>query len=235
MSAVTERVNFREAMKLNPEAYPERAVGDWRIVHRTIEDDSLDRLRAALHGHGRYTPAGSYVGLFRGGTIVMSDVPDEMTDHLPACWAAERAGGRVLINGLGLGMVLHAVLAVPAVEHVDVVEASADVIALTGPVFADAVAAGRVTIHHADAFEQMRAWPAGSWWSVAWHDIWDVISEDNLPEMAQLNRSYGRRVGWQGAWCQEVGGFVTAGKSPTRHAMILEEGNVGLPRTKETG
>jgi spermidine synthase len=63
----------------------------------------------------------------------MADSEPEMRDHYEA---VARARGRVLINGLGLGMVLSAILAKPDVEHVTVVEVEPDVIALVGPHYA---------------------------------------------------------------------------------------------------
>lgn len=187
---------FADIMKLD---YPEAVDGDWSIERKTVEDDHLGKLRSYL-GH-RYTPAGTYVGLRHGRTLVMSDVPDEMHDHAEPYFEARRRGGRVLIHGLGLGMVLKAVLSLPNVEHVDVVELAPEVIRLVGPHFAEA-AAGRLTIHEGDCF-QMR-WPVGSRWQVVWHDIWNTICEDNLPEMARLHRSFGRRADWQGSWCHEL-------------------------------
>jgi hypothetical protein len=64
------------------------------------------------------------------------------------------------------------------------------------------VAAGRLTIHHGDALTYK--WPVGTRWTVAWHDIWDTICEDNLPDMNRLHRRFGRRVDWQGSWCRDL-------------------------------
>lgn len=145
------------------------------------------------------TPPGRYTGLKCNGTIWMSDVPDEKRQHSEALWEARRRGGRCLVHGLGLGMVVKALADLPNVEHVDVVELDPDVIALCGPAF-DRYGA-RVTIHHDDALA--RRWPSGTRWSVVWHDIWPTISADNLSEMGKLNRSFGRRADWQGAWAQD--------------------------------
>lgn len=185
--------------------------GPWRIVHRTVDADTAKAgaLRAYVTGSGRYTPPGAYVGLFRGQSIVMSDTPDEMRDHLAPYLEAKRRGGRVLLHGLGLGMLLHAVLQLPQVEHVDVVEVDADVIALCGPPL-ERLAGDRLTIHHDDAFT--RQWPVGVRWQVVWHDVWDVLCADNLADeeyavpgtYARLNRRFGRRADWQGAWGQEL-------------------------------
>lgn len=64
-----------------------------------------------------------------GAVWMVSDPPHAlgMLDH------ATYYRGRVLVAGLGLGLVLHALAALPAVTDVLVVERSPDVIALVGP------------------------------------------------------------------------------------------------------
>lgn len=181
---------------------PEGTVGRATVEKVTVEDDEFDRIRAIISGSGRYAPAGTYTRLLVGGRLWMSDTPDEKRDHLTAVLACSRPEvRRVLINGLGLGMVVAAALTFDHIEHIDVVEADADVIALVAPHYE---ASGRVKVHHADAYEQCKAWPKGTTWDVAWHDIWINLCVDNLAEMARLHRSYGRRVGWQGSWGKDL-------------------------------
>lgn len=150
-------------------------------------------VRSAMKGRG-YIPEGEYTSLTcKGRGIVMSDTPDEMRDHYHAFWKAK---GHVLINGLGLGMVLGAILRKPEVEHVTVIEIDPDVIDLVGPHYA----CGRLTIINVDAFEYVP--PKGARFGAAWHDIWDDYCADNLPEMTRLKRRYGRRADWQGCWSE---------------------------------
>ena len=63
----------------------------------------------------------------------MSTTPFEQRTNRTAFYDAT---GRVLINGLGLGMLLAAILRKPDVKRVRVIEHDADVIALVGPTFA---------------------------------------------------------------------------------------------------
>lgn len=170
-----------------------RSRGDWRIETRTIANRSFSFSQ-------RSVPPGTYTGLICNGTLWMSDTPDERRDHSCAYYEAKRRGGRVLVHGLGLGMVVKAMLDLPNVEHVDVVELAPDVIALCGPAF-DRYGA-RVTIHEGDALAYK--WPPGTRWTVVWHDIWPTICEDNLPQMATLHRKFGRRCDWQGSWCHDL-------------------------------
>lgn len=156
-------------------------------------------------GRGSLNPGDTYTRLLRkypnGGTsLVMSDTPDEIRDLMSIL---HRGKGRVLVNGLGLGCVLRGLLAKDQVEHIDVVEISADLIELIGPYFAGE----RVTIHQGDAFDF--TWPKGTRWDCVWHDVWDDLSIDNLNEYhgraqpgsyEKLHRRYGRRCDWQGSW-----------------------------------
>jgi hypothetical protein len=126
----------------------------------------------------------------------MSDTPAEMRDHREA---ARRAHGSCLINGLGLGMILAAVLRKPDVTDVTVVEFDADVIALVGPTYD---ADPRLTIVNADAFTYQP--PPGRRYAMAWHDIWSGIAATNLVSMAVLMRKYEPIADWQGCWAEDL-------------------------------
>jgi hypothetical protein len=173
---------------------PEGSRGKWTVAKFTVseQDAKMTALRAAMQGRG-YVPAGTYTQLTcQGRGIVMSDTPDERRDHYQA---VHRATGHVLINGLGIGMVLAAILKKPDVTKVTVVEVDADVIALVGPSFKDDP---RVDIVHASAFDYKP--PTDARYGAVWHDIWDDLCGDNLPEMTKLKRKYGQKTKWQGCW-----------------------------------
>jgi spermidine synthase len=123
----------------------------------------------------------------------MSDTPAEMRDHYAP---ARMARGSCLLNGLGIGMVLKAVLKKPEVTDVTVVELSREVLDMVSPHYGDQ----RVTFVCADAMTYSP--PRGKRYQMVWHDIWDYICADNLPEMRRLHRKYGRRADWQGSWCR---------------------------------
>jgi len=167
----------------------------WIVERFTVPDIDPGMIRLAMQG--RPIRPGTYTRLLRKpasrvwNTPIMSDTLAEITDLLPFLAVAT---GRVLINGLGLGVALKAVLAKPEVEHIDVVEISQDLIDLVGPHYA----CDRLTIWCADACEIR--WPRAARWDVAWHDIWDSISPYNRPEMVRLRRKYRRLARWQGVW-----------------------------------
>jgi spermidine synthase len=105
--------------------------------------------------------------------------------------------GSVLIHGLGLGCAVRMALQAGA-ERVTVIELDQDVIDHVAPHLNDE----RVTIYQGDALT--RRWPVGSTWTVVWHDIWDTICGENLPEMHRLHRSFGGRSLWQGSWARST-------------------------------
>lgn len=193
---------------------PEGCIGDWSVDRFVIERDTPRVFRYALKGRG--IRPGTYTRLSYRKNVIMSDTPAEQRDHVGVFWAIEREGGRILINGLGLGMTIKAALDCEAVEHIDVVELAADVIGLVGshylgfdPLERDPTAMPpytsddrRLTIHHGDAYTIQ--WPPHTHWNVAWHDIWADLNTGNLEEMARLHRRYGRRVDWQGSWGKEL-------------------------------
>jgi hypothetical protein len=178
---------------------PEGVSGRWHVEHFMVDKAAEDkgRLRSVVTQCPRFVPQGDYTGLFHGNTCVMSDTPDEIRDHFEVCW---RAKGRVLIHGLGVGVVLQACARKPEVEHVLVIDNSPDVIKLVAPHY-EALFGDKVTIQEGDAY----TWKPekGRRWDFVWHDIWTGICVDNLPKMHRLHRRFGRRCGWQGSWSRD--------------------------------
>ena len=170
--------------------------GKWAVQKFIVHENDPGLLYYAIHG--RPVSPGTYTKLVSRDSYdpVMSDTPAEVSDHFPII---HRATGRCLINGLGLGVVLKALLNQPSVTHVDVVEIEQDVINLVWPTYQND---SRACLHHADAFTIN--WPKGTRWDCAWHDIWPSICTDNLPEITRLKRKYASRVAWQGAWVEHL-------------------------------
>ena len=167
---------------------PEMSKGPWRIEHFITDRPDFHSMM-----RGRDVPLGeSYTRLMRNGTLVMSDTSAECRDHLEALY---RATGNCLINGLGIGMILKNILLKPEVTDVTIVEISQDLIDLVSPHYTDP----RVKYVCCDAF--LYKPEKGKRFQMVWHDIWDNICEDNLPEMTKLHRKYGKYSDWQGSWC----------------------------------
>lgn len=160
---------------------PEGVSGDWSIQRFTVER-GMATFRAAMAG--RDLPPGIYTRLScRKGGLFMSDTPAEYRD---AAWFIHVAEGSVLISGLGLGMVVKAILKKAEVTHITVLELEADVINLVAPSYPDP----RLRVIHADC----RTWKADRQFDHAWHDIWPDVSEDDLPEMASITRRYAKAM-----------------------------------------
>ncbi len=185
------------------------ALNDWVPGEHEGRKDVLSLLELLrMERDGRGCESGWYTRLLdrnakdeNGRTVIwMSDTTAERNDHKEAVAHVQLSKAkRVLINGLGLGMVLQAALSYDHVEHVDVVEKDERVIKLVGPHYRKD---RRVSIIHADAFEQTNNWKRGTRWDVAWSDIWPTISDENLDGMDDLHRYYRRRSGWHGMWCR---------------------------------
>ena len=187
----------------------ERETARISIEYQTAEHQQVERERAIELGHDvdSVVPPGEYAVLqvlYDGRWwSVMSDTPAEFEDHRDLF---EHARGRVLLHGLGLGCALSALLSIPEVEHIDVVDANADVIAMIGPYYEGYP----VTIHHASCVDMQ--WPEDARWDYVWHDIWTAVSEDNLDdETAEHGISYQRlaqmfagRADRQGAWAFDL-------------------------------
>jgi len=182
---------------------PDGVCGDWAVETFVVtkEQAELSRLRALMSfsHRGRPVPKGRYKRLMYKGRVIMSNTPAEIDDHYEFIYQARVRGGAILINGLGLGVCLTAVLDCSSVTEVTVVEKEADVIKLVGPTFERDP---RVKIIHDDALTYR--FPKGKRYTTVWHDIWEYITEDNLPEMHRLHRRYGKHCDWQGSWGRQL-------------------------------
>lgn len=189
---------------------PEGEVDGLRVERFEVTGMELWNLRAMIR-HDRGCDPGTYTRLVdmnaegedgRSGRLWMSDTTAERDDHKePVAWIELTKAKTVLINGLGLGMVLQAALSYDHVERVDVVELDERVIKLVGPHYTKDP---RVNIIHADAHEQIKEWPRGSKWDVAWSDIWPMLSTKNIPSMDELHKYYRRRTQSHGCWGRKI-------------------------------
>ncbi|MEJ2295513.1 MAG: hypothetical protein P8Y23_12195, partial [Candidatus Lokiarchaeota archaeon] len=90
---------------------PEGVSGNWDVKKFSVskEDAEFDMMRSiySSSGSGRYVPAGQYTGLYVNGQVMMSDTPDELSDHYQPLSVAS---GICLVSGLGLGCVVEGML-----------------------------------------------------------------------------------------------------------------------------
>ena len=181
-------------MKIDLNLTPGKS-GDWEVKKFTVSEEEArwSAVREAINGHRqRRVTAGTYWMLPERGSLYMSNTPAEVSDH----WHFIReAHGKVLIAGLGLGMVVQALLDKNACERIVVVEKSDDVIRLVGPAYNYP----NVEIVHSNIFD----YKPTEHFDYAWFDIWPDISGDQYPEMKRLHRKFARSVTVKDSWCRK--------------------------------
>jgi hypothetical protein len=183
--------------------------GEYICLQRRMTEAEIDQVIRAndLEGHPRELVIERFLPEDRQYVPIMSDTPAEIVEQQDAL---RDATGRVLITGLGLACIPHALLRKPDVTHIDIIEIDPEVIALTGKyLLAEAERFGKtVEIHQGSAIDPDEIFGTSVEWDYAWHDIWSQISDDNLDDSTaehgisyyQIFDLYSLRVGDQGAW-----------------------------------
>lgn len=171
----------------------EGVAGEWRVKKFHVDEMGarMHNMRERLEGRKRYILPGDYWMLTQGSTCVMSNTPAEYADHYKFI---QRATGDVLIGGLGLGMVVAALLRKPEVSSITVVEISQDVIDLVSPCYTDP----RVIIVHGD----LNTWVPDRHFDYAWYDIWSYISGDEYQNMLDITKRLRKYVSHSDCWCK---------------------------------
>jgi hypothetical protein len=167
---------------------PQSAKGCASVQHLTIDAPSGRTISWAYGEFKTPSPAGTYATLRianndgKPQVVMMSDFYYERETCEEV---VKRAHGDVLIAGLGLGMILHPILAKPEVRSVTVIEKYQDVVDLISPTLP---ADPRLTITTADIFEWQPS--NGRLYDIIWFDIWPDIEASRLPEMRELRRRF---------------------------------------------
>jgi spermidine synthase len=180
---------------------PDGRQGIAEIDHFEITPDESDRtrIRGILHA-GEFVETGRYTRLFVRGNVMMSDTRFERFSNREV---VRRAHGRMLVAGLGIGLVLVAAFAKPNVEHITVIEKYPDVVDLVAPSLL-ARFGDRLRVITADIFEWRP--DRGQLFNVVYFDIWSQVSLDTLRDMARLHRAFARRLDrsdphcWMDSW-----------------------------------
>ena len=179
---------------------PAGKVGKYTIDQ--FEVNEMDAVTFNLKQHLHDTPEmgmipGTYTRLWRQDetpVVMMSDTLSERRDHVDFVLSA---WGDVLINGLGLGMCIDPLMEQEEVCRVTVVEKQQEIIDLVAPTYCRRYPK-RFRIVHADAFlYEPEECP-----DVVWNDIWDNISDLNVPEMDTLEAKY-KEAAWVDSWARE--------------------------------
>lgn len=144
---------------------------------------------------------GKYCRLVVDGKLMMSDTNMERRSNN---YFINRANGKVLIVGLGLGLIIRNIIDKSEVKEIIVIEKYQDVVDLVEPKFHNNP---KLKIICADIFTWKPA--KGEKFDTIYFDIWPDINTDNLNQIRvlhnkfkfNLNRSNGEA--WMNSWMKE--------------------------------
>ena len=185
------------------EKMPEGKFGSAQIKHFTTtqEQSTFCKLRALLnHRATEFISPGKYARLLVHGGVMMTDTDMERATNLELI---RQAKGHVLVGGLGLGMVVFALLAKkPKIHSLTVLEYNPDVMEL---VCRHLPKDPRLSVIDADVFtwKRRRLDPK---FNTIYMDIWPNVGGNYGSKVAQLREHYQPMLspkGWMGDWQTE--------------------------------
>lgn len=183
----------------------------FNVDHIVLDEENVwvERWRCCFNAHRLFwadtkIEAGTYAQLTsKTGQIWMTDTPMERASNLSV---VKVASGRVLVAGLGIGMVIPAIANKSSVERLVVVEKEPEVIALVEPqlkAWLSCEAGQKLEVIQADIFE----YRPDTKFDTIYFDIWPNICGDNLADMHRLHRRFGRWLNrdngadpWMSSW-----------------------------------
>lgn len=169
-------------------------VGNFELSHFEIGKDDM---YAIFHG----IPSGKFIRLTNRGEVVMSDTSMEKRTNADF---VRNAHGKVLVGGLGIGLILLAIQDKEEVEQITVVEKNKEVIELVGK---QLPLNSKVNIVNDDVFTYKPLFK----YNTIYMDIWNYINEDVYKEeMKPLISRYRRYLvskaedeeRFIGCWCK---------------------------------
>lgn len=187
-------------MKGIAEIVPDGKKGEAEVSHFEYKasDNKLFHMRSMINDPGGVISDGNYARLHVNGELVMSDTNMEKRTNSNF---VRNANGKILIGGLGLGLILHNLRdKLDVIESIEVIEKSQDVIDLVSPNFKDLP----LTCIQAD----MMDWtpPKGSSWDTIYFDIWPDRNTENLTEIKVLHNRFKFKLNrdnpncWMDSW-----------------------------------
>lgn len=175
--------------------------GNWRIEEFEVSQDEAElfNLRQLIIGKmEQCIEVGKYLKLeqISTGYVVMSNTPMERkTNRI----AYEKAQGSVLIAGLGMGMILEAILSKPEVTSIRIIEIDKDIIDYVGSFFRDDP---RVEIVQGDILKYKPT--KDEFYNYIWLDIWDDINENNESDFQLLNNRFKDHCNEMNLWSMDL-------------------------------
>lgn len=124
---------------------------------------------------------GEYVSLHVGAELMMSDTPMERYSNMEFC---HKVNGKVLVAGLGIGLIIQYALKQHGVTEIIVIEKHQDVIDLVAPKLENK----KLKVICAD----INDWKPekGEKFDTIYFDIWPDVCTDNLEEIKKLHNGF---------------------------------------------
>lgn len=178
-----------------------KTFGDWCIKKFTVTERDAELFNMRMRFQGRddeCVSAGEFIRLEQRstGNVVMSNTPMECKTNEVAY---ENARGSVLVAGLGMGMILEAMLSKPEVTKIRVIEIDKDIIDYVGSFFKDDP---RIEIIHDDILIYFPA--QKEYYNYVWIDIWDDIDIKNEPQFAELSERFKDHCDEMSVWSMDL-------------------------------
>lgn len=167
--------------------------------------DPLFNLRAIREGGLSYMDDGKYVRLSVDGVLMMTDTRMEKLTNVEFC---KNANGKVLIAGLGIGLILQNIknkVKDGTITEIVIIEKCQDVIDLVSPIYSDMP----ISYICADILEYKPC--KEEIFDTIYFDIWAISDfEENLPQISMLhnrwkyNKNKNNPKSWMNSWMKEI-------------------------------
>lgn len=164
------------------------------------EDDAQRANLATLFARGHYFErvySGDYVKLYVEGQLMMSDTHMERLTNQEF---VHQAHGKVMIAGLGIGLILNALqnkIQTGEVTSIVIYEKYQDVIEIVGPRYKDLpleIRCEDILTYRPQKDEK---------YDTIYFDIWPSVCSDNLEQIAMLHqrwKTHKEKGGWMSSW-----------------------------------
>ena len=170
------------------------------MKHFDISDKQASTLALRAVASGRpweMVEVGKYCSLYVNKQLVMSDTQMEQTTNGEFLRQAE---GRVLIAGLGVGLIVYPLLGRKNVTDITVIEKHQDVIDLVQPHLEHE----KLQVVCADIWE----WEPEGVYDTVYLDIWNEVNVDNYDDMVRLENKFRPSLrydySWMGCWSESI-------------------------------
>lgn len=183
---------------------PTETIGVATVSHFFVDEDAarFANIRSMMNREESFMrlSAGDYVRLVVNGELMMSDTDMEKRTNTEFI---ANAKGRVMIAGLGIGLILENLrdkIANGVVTSIVVYEKYQDVIDLVGHRYKDLP----IEIRCEDIMTYRPK--KGEVYDTIYFDIWPTISTDNLDDMRKLHlrwKSHKTKDAWMNSWLRD--------------------------------